>query len=49
MVTEGWTADLITANNVLAHVPDINDFVSGVKVLLAPEGVATFEVQHSLS
>ena len=33
---------------MLAHVPDINDFVSGVKILLAPEGVATFEVQHLL-
>src|SRR5258706_11423476 len=48
LVSEGWTADLITGNNVLAHVPDINDFVSGVKILLAPEGVATFEVQHLL-
>jgi len=48
LVSEDWTADLITANNVLAHVPDINDFVSGAKILLAPEGVATFEVQHLL-
>ena len=48
LVAEGWTADLITGNNVLAHVPDINDFVSGVRTLLAPEGVATFEVQHLL-
>jgi C-methyltransferase-like protein/putative zinc binding protein/methyltransferase family protein len=48
LVMEGWTADLITGNNVLAHVPDINDFASGVKVLLAPEGVGTFEVQHLL-
>jgi len=46
---EGWTADLITANNVLAHVPDINDFVGGVEMLLAPNGVATFEVQHLLT
>jgi C-methyltransferase C-terminal domain/Putative zinc binding domain/Methyltransferase domain len=46
---EGWTGDLITANNVLAHVPDINDFVGGVKLLLASEGVATFEVQHLLT
>jgi hypothetical protein len=45
---EGIVADLITANNVLAHVPDINDFVAGVAVLLGPEGVATFEVQHLL-
>ncbi|UFZ04774.1 class I SAM-dependent methyltransferase [Bradyrhizobium ontarionense] len=46
---EGWSADLVTANNVLAHVPDINDFVGGVKILLNPEGVATFEVQHLLT
>ena len=46
---EGWSADLITANNVLAHVPDINDFVGGIKILLAPQGVATFEVQHLLT
>lgn len=46
---EGWAADLITANNVLAHVPDINDFVGGVKLLLGPNGVATFEVQHLLT
>jgi SAM-dependent methyltransferase len=45
---EGWSADLLTANNVLAHVPDINDFLAGVKILLAPDGVATFEVQHLL-
>jgi C-methyltransferase C-terminal domain/Putative zinc binding domain/Methyltransferase domain len=49
LLEEGWAADLITANNVLAHVPDINDFVGGVKVLLAAEGVATFEVQHILT
>jgi hypothetical protein len=48
LVAEGWTADLITANNVLAHVPAINDFVGGVKLLLAQDGVATFEVQHLL-
>jgi SAM-dependent methyltransferase len=39
-------ADLIAANNVLAHVPDINDFVAGFRELLAPEGVATFEFPH---
>ncbi len=48
LLKEGWSADLITGNNVLAPVPDINDFVDGVKILLAPEGVATFEVQHLL-
>ncbi|HET8691188.1 MAG TPA: class I SAM-dependent methyltransferase [Steroidobacteraceae bacterium] len=36
-------ADVILGNNVLAHVPDINDFVEGVRTLLAPDGVATFE------
>ena len=41
-------ADLIVANNVLAHVPDINDFVSGFKTLLKPNGVATFEFPHLL-
>jgi len=41
-------ADLIAANNVLAHVPDINDFVSGFTRLLKPQGVATFEFPHFL-
>jgi len=41
-------ADLIAANNVLAHVPDINDFVSGFTRLLKPQGVATFEFPHLL-
>jgi len=39
-------ADLILGNNVLAHVPDINDFVKGVKVALSPNGVNTFEFPH---
>ena len=39
-------ADLIVANNVLAHVPDVNDFVEGIRILLAPDGVATVEVPH---
>lgn len=39
-------ADLTAANNVLAHVPDINDFVAGFRELLAPQGVATFEFPH---
>ena len=39
-------ADLIVANNVLAHVPDINDFIAGFGHILAPEGVATFEFPH---
>lgn len=41
-------ADLAVANNVLAHVPDINDFVAGFAVLLKPQGVATFEFPHLL-
>ena len=41
-------ADLIVANNVLAHVPDLNDFVGGFAVLLARDGVATFEFPHVL-
>jgi SAM-dependent methyltransferase len=39
-------ADLIVANNVLAHVPDINDFVAGIETLLAPRGSATLEFPH---
>jgi len=39
-------ADLILGNNVLAHVPDINDFVKGVKLALKPNGVNTFEFPH---
>jgi SAM-dependent methyltransferase len=39
-------ADLIIANNVLAHVPDLNDFVAGMKVVLAPEGTITVEFPH---
>jgi SAM-dependent methyltransferase len=39
-------ADLILGNNVLAHVPDINDFVKGIKIALKPNGVNTFEFPH---
>lgn len=48
LVGEGKSADLMAANNVLAHVPDINDFVGGFAILLKPEGVATFEFPHLL-
>jgi hypothetical protein len=41
-------ADLIIANNVLAHVPDINDFVAGFSILLGEKGIATFEFPHVL-
>ncbi len=46
MVDEGCRADLLIGNNVLAQVPDLNDFVAGMKVLLAPEGVITIEFPH---
>jgi len=46
LVERGQAADLTAANNVLAHVPDINDFVAGFTRLLKPAGVATFEFPH---
>ncbi len=45
---QGYSADLTAANNVLAHVPDINDFVGGFKILLKENGVSTFEFPHLL-
>ena len=48
LVDEDRTADLLVANNVLAHVPDIHDFVGGVKLLLAPAGRVTMEFPHLL-
>lgn len=49
LLAQGWAADLMAANNVLAHVPDINDFLSGFATLLKPGGVATFEFPHLLT
>lgn len=46
LATQDRQADLMAANNVLAHVPDINDFVAGFTRLLKPQGVATFEFPH---
>jgi SAM-dependent methyltransferase len=46
MVASGQMADLVIANNVLAQVPDINDFVGGIRILLKPGGVATLEFPH---
>jgi SAM-dependent methyltransferase len=46
LLHEGLAADLMVANNVLAHVPDINDFVGGFARQLKPRGVATFEFPH---
>jgi C-methyltransferase C-terminal domain/Putative zinc binding domain/Methyltransferase domain len=48
LVEDGRRADLLVANNVLAHVPDLHDFVEGMKLLLADHGVAVVEVQHLL-
>ena len=46
VVAEHGQADLIAANNVLAQVPELNDFVAGMAYLLAPQGVITVEVPH---
>ncbi|MET3495550.1 SAM-dependent methyltransferase [Variovorax boronicumulans] len=46
LVSQGNAADLTAANNVLAHVPDVNDFVAGFAALLKPQGVGTFEFPH---
>lgn len=48
LAAKGPKADLMAANNVLAHVPDIRDFAAGFAALLAPRGVASFEFQHVL-
>jgi SAM-dependent methyltransferase len=48
LAAEGVRADLLVGNNVLAHVPALNDFVAGLKTLLAPSGVATLEFPHLL-
>lgn len=48
LVKERPPADLLIGNNVLAHVPNINDFVGGIREVLSPEGVATLEFPHLL-
>jgi len=48
LISEGKQADLLLGNNVLAHVPDINDFVKGTKILLKSQGVITMEFPHLL-
>jgi 2-polyprenyl-3-methyl-5-hydroxy-6-metoxy-1,4-benzoquinol methylase len=48
LVNENRQADLLLGNNVLAHVPDINDFVAGLKTALKPIGVVTMEFPHLL-
>jgi len=49
LCAEAQSADLTVANNVLAHVPDMNDFVAGFAALLKPQGVASFEFPHLLN
>jgi len=49
LVANGKSADLVVANNVLAHVPDINDFCRGVATILKPDGVVSFEFPHLLN
>jgi 2-polyprenyl-3-methyl-5-hydroxy-6-metoxy-1,4-benzoquinol methylase len=46
LVGEGWRPKLLLGNNVLAHVPNLNDFVRGLKVLLAEDGTITMEFPH---
>ena len=46
LLAEDQRADLLIGNNVLAHVPDLNDFVEGMKILLKPDGVMTLEFPH---
>jgi SAM-dependent methyltransferase len=48
LASEGRSADLVLGNNVLAQVPDLNDFVEGLKILLKPTGVLTLEFPHLL-
>ena len=48
LVAEGKQADLLLGNNVLAHVPDPNDFVKGMKIALKPQGLITMEFPHLL-
>jgi 2-polyprenyl-3-methyl-5-hydroxy-6-metoxy-1,4-benzoquinol methylase len=48
LAAEGRCADLVLGNNVLAQVPDLNDFVEGLKILLKPQGILTLEFPHLL-
>ena len=49
LVAQGQSADLIIGNNVLAHVPLLNDFIAGIALLLKPEGTVTIEFPHLLT
>jgi len=48
LIRQGVQADLLVANNVLAHVPDLRDFVRGIRMILKPKGVVTVEFPHLL-
>jgi hypothetical protein len=48
LLADGVSADLLLGNNVLPHVPDLHDFVGGLKILLKPSGVITIDFQHLL-
>jgi len=48
LAQRGVRADLLAGNNVFAHVPDLNDFTEGLRILLAPDGVLTLEFPHLL-
>lgn len=48
MADDGQQADLLIGNNVLAHVPNLNDFVEGFKTILKPQGIITMEFPHLL-
>ncbi|NKB20125.1 MAG: methyltransferase domain-containing protein [Alphaproteobacteria bacterium] len=48
LVEDGYAADLLIGNNVLAHVPDLNDFVAALRMTLKPDGVITMEFPHLL-
>jgi len=48
LVAQGKQADLLLGNNVLAHVPNLNDFVAGMKIVLKPDGILTMEFPHVL-
>jgi 2-polyprenyl-3-methyl-5-hydroxy-6-metoxy-1,4-benzoquinol methylase len=49
LVADAIQADLLLGNNVLAHVPDLNDFVAGMKIVLKPTGILTMEFPHLLN
>ncbi|NJL10905.1 MAG: class I SAM-dependent methyltransferase [Calothrix sp. SM1_7_51] len=48
LVMQGTQADLLIGNNVLAHVPELNDFIAGMEIILKPNGVLTMEFPHIL-